>query len=127
MSVKHILMMFCAGGLGTLSRFGLSALITKLAGGPFPLGVFVVNILGCFLFGFIWELVVLRQAVSEYTRIILLTGFTGAFTTFSTFIFDSFILYNTKLAMAALNVIGQVVIGFLFLYLGIKTMRIMLA
>lgn len=55
MTWKHIIAIFCAGGLGALSRFELTALVNKLAGGEFPLGTLVVNIVGCFLFGALWK------------------------------------------------------------------------
>lgn len=117
------MLIFFAGGLGALSRFGLTVLVNKLAGGQFPWGTLAVNMLGCFIFGLLWELISSRM-LSDPTRIILLVGFVGSFTTFSSYIFDSFVLSGSdRLWLALTNIIFQNSIGFLSLYLGILITR----
>jgi CrcB protein len=78
-----------AGALGTLARFALSGLVQRLHESEFPWGTLAVNALGCFLFGFVWPLAEERLLISGETRAIILTGFMGAFTTFSTFAFET--------------------------------------
>ena len=85
-----------AGALGTLARYGASELANRLAGGHYPLGTFTVNVLGSFLFGFIWHLAAVRLLIPDQLRIILLVGFMGSFTTFSSLMFDSFALGQTR-------------------------------
>jgi len=78
-----------------------------------------VNILGCFLFGLVWILSEERGFLSAQARILILTGFMGAFTTFSTFIFESGgILNDGQWLKLALNLGGQNLVGFIALYLG---------
>ena len=80
-----------AGAAGSLARYGTNLLFEGHMKG-FPLSTVTVNLLGCFLFGLVWELSVGRDASSVFlgpaARVAILTGFLGAFTTFSTFAFD---------------------------------------
>lgn len=78
-----------AGACGTLARYGLDGLVQHLTDRfeTFPWGIVAVNLLGCFVFGVLASLFGGRWVGSEM-RIVLLTGFLGAFTTFSTYIFE---------------------------------------
>ena len=114
-----------AGSLGTLSRFGLSSLVQRLAGGNFPWGTAVVNIIGCFLFGLIWTLGSERMAISTEARAIILTGYMGAFTTFSTFISEtSQFTVGGQWFNATCNVTFQVVAGLLLFAAGSTLARV---
>ncbi|TVM18493.1 chromosome condensation protein CrcB [Oceanidesulfovibrio indonesiensis] len=109
-----------AGALGSLSRYGLAGLVHRFAGAGFPYGTFVVNIIGSFLFGLVWGFSEGRLGFSPELRIILLTGFMGAFTTFSTFAFESTSMLRTgQLLPFAANVGGQIIVGFTLLWLGL--------
>lgn len=81
-----------AGAAGTLARYGVSTWAQRAGPGAFPWGTLAVNLLGCFAFGLIWALAERRVEGSEALRVYALTGFMGAFTTFSTFAFDSSVL-----------------------------------
>ncbi|MDR0881187.1 MAG: fluoride efflux transporter CrcB [Candidatus Adiutrix sp.] len=120
--LRHLALIFCAGGLGALSRFGLSALVKKLAGGEFPLGTLIVNMLGCLIFGFLAELITKNHWPPE-VRLTCLVGFLGAFTTFSSYISESFHLAQNRLDLALFNVLFQTLAGFFFLYLGLRLAR----
>ncbi|SDN21689.1 camphor resistance protein CrcB [Desulfonauticus submarinus] len=110
---------FIFGGSGALSRYWLSGLIYKFVGHNFPYGTFIVNITGCFLFGLIFEMAEQRMLISPEMRIIILTGFMGAFTTFSSFIFECAQLFKDgQWLLGGCNLIGEIMIGFLGLYLG---------
>jgi CrcB protein len=108
-----------AGAFGTLCRYWLSGVVYDVLGRDFPWGTWAVNILGCFLFGLVWILSEERGFLSAQARILILTGFMGAFTTFSTFIFESGgILNDGQWLKLALNLGGQNLVGFMALYLG---------
>jgi CrcB protein len=116
---------FFAGGLGALSRYFLSGVVYRFLHPPFPYGTFIVNILGCFLFGFIFELADKKVFISSELKTILLVGFMGAFTTFSSFIFECFQLTkNQEWLFLTLNFLGQTILGFIFLFLGIILARL---
>ena len=115
-----------AGALGTLARFGLDGLVQWLCGSAFPWGTFAINMLGCFLYGLIWALAEDRLRISGELRFILLTGFMGAFTTFSTFIFETVKqLEDSQWWYAAGNVSGQLAAGLAFLFLGLSLGRLL--
>ncbi|MBZ4685322.1 MAG: CrcB-like protein [Desulfomicrobiaceae bacterium] len=115
-----------AGALGALSRWALAGAVQARWTGAFPVGTAVVNVFGCFLFGLIATLLDERMALPPETRLALLTGFLGAFTTFSTFTFETMALVRTgAVGLAACNAVGQVIAGFFGLYLGIVLARIL--
>jgi CrcB protein len=85
-----------------------------------PLGTFSVNIIGSFLFGLVYILAQKKLSVGADVRLIMLTGFMGAFTTFSTFTFDTAkMLQSSQWGLAFGNVAGQVILGLCALGLGV--------
>ncbi len=84
-----LLALCIAGALGTLARYGLQGLVQRWAGGSFPWGTLAVNALGCLAFGVIWTVASDRGLIGPQMRTILLVGFMGAFTTFSSFVFET--------------------------------------
>jgi CrcB protein len=84
-----ILMLCIAGALGTLARYGLQGIVQRWTGGSFPWGTLAVNALGCLAFGLIWTAASERQLIGPQLRTVLLVGFMGAFTTFSSFVFET--------------------------------------
>jgi fluoride exporter len=86
---QKLALMAVAGALGTLARYGLGGLVQETSGRIFPWGTVVVNLLGCLAFGVFWAALEERWPASGETRAIILVGFMGAFTTFSTFIFET--------------------------------------
>lgn len=117
-ALRNCGLLFLAGGAGALARYGVSELANTLVGRQYPLGTFVVNVLGCFLFGLIWELAAVRLLISDTVRLIILVGFMGSFTTFSSLLFDSFALGQTRLALLLFNIGAQTILGFAALFLG---------
>jgi len=112
--------LFLAGGSGALARYALSGFVQKHAHENFPLGTLVVNLAGCCLFGFIWSLADDRLIISGETRFLILTGFVGAFTTFSTFAFEtSGLLQDSQWTLAAVNLLSHNIFGVLAVLLGI--------
>ena len=114
-----------AGAMGTLSRYWISGAVYDLLGRGFPWGTAVVNILGCFLFGLVWEAGADRMLLRTESRTVLLTGFMGAFTTFSTFIFESGNLLEDGRYLALFANLGfQTLLGFAALFAGLALGRL---
>ncbi len=116
----QILNLIIGGTLGTLARYFISGLVYKTFGTVFPYGTFTVNILGCFLVGFFASFMNEKLALNTNTRLLLMVGFCGAFTTFSTYIYESYNLIKDGDSLKALmNIVLSVIIGFIFFRIGI--------
>ncbi|MGB5106095.1 MAG: fluoride efflux transporter CrcB [Candidatus Zixiibacteriota bacterium] len=108
------------GAGGALARYGLGGLVYRITGGSFPYGTFVVNMIGCFLFGLIWPMAEERLLISSNMRMIILVGFMGSFTTFSSLVFETGeLMRDSQWAPALANMGGQVVVGLIMLYIGL--------
>lgn len=108
------------GAAGSLSRYWLDMFVIHWFGSKFPWGILTVNALGCFLFGLVVPLAESRQLLSAETRFLIITGFLGAFTTFSTFTFHTAeFLRESQWMLAAANVFGQLALGLFCLFLGL--------
>lgn len=109
---QKYLLLCLAGSAGTLARFWVGGFVQRLAGDSFPLGNFLVNITGCLLFGLVYALVENRSGLPGDMRLYALTGFMGAYTTFSTYMFESVALMQSGLWVAATaNILGQTLLG----------------
>lgn len=105
--MKLILLLSIAGVLGTLARYGLQGLLQP-AGGTFPWGTLIVNVSGSFLVGFLMRYL-LGQGVSPETRAALIIGFCGAFTTMSSFSYETVaLLANQQYVRAAWYLVSTV-------------------
>lgn len=123
--MQKLMLIGLAGAFGAVARYGLGGLVQRFTGVTFPWGTFVVNILGAFLFGLIWSLVEQRLVISVETRVIILSGFLGAFTTFSSFMFEtSSLIGEAQWGLAVLNVGGQIVLGLAAMFLGLAIGRV---
>ncbi|MFA5864706.1 MAG: fluoride efflux transporter CrcB [Phycisphaerae bacterium] len=123
--VLKLIYLGLAGAAGALARYALAGVVQRFTNGAFPWGTLVVNLLGCFLFGLIWALAEDRFLISSQTRIILLVGFMGAFTTFSSFAFETTqMLRDSEWLWAGFNIAFQNLIGILFLVVGMRVGRL---
>ena len=101
-----------AGAAGTLARYGLTVAVQRAAGAGFPWGTLAVNVTGCLLFGLVWGVAEARSLVDSEARTVLLVGFLGAFTTFSTFAFETGeMLRDARYLLAAGYVASQNLTG----------------
>lgn len=98
------------GALGAMARFFITAKLFPVMGNKFPLGTLTVNLLGCALVAFAYVIIVEKALVPPYWRHLLISGFLGALTTFSTFSLDALLLWQNGLHLvAALYVVANVV------------------
>ena len=110
-----------AGATGALLRWGLTAGVQRIVPGVFPWGTLVVNVVGCFALGWLATHFAMRAELGVTLRTAILSGLLGAFTTFSTFSFDTVELLRTGHAgKAVANVLLSVGIGLLAAWWGIR-------
>ena len=117
--MDKILCLAASGIVCTFARYLLSGFIHQRWGMDFPYGTLVVNLSGCFLIGFFDVLFQERFLLGPQVRLLLMTGFCGAFTTFSTFIFETSNLFKDGEPIRAfLNIFLSIVAGFIVFRLG---------
>lgn len=108
------------GGLsGTFARYFLSTTVYKFFGSRFPHGTMVVNLIGCFCIGIFSALSEEKAILGPNGRFLLMIGFCGAFTTFSTFVLETFnLVKDGEILLAFGNICLSVLIGLLVFKLG---------
>lgn len=120
----QLLYIFLAGGLGTLARYGITRGMLSILGSAYPWGTLLVNSAGCFLFGLFWTALASSHVLEGHLRTILLIGFLGGFTTFSTFAFEvSDYLRQEQWLTAGLTFVGHNTLGVLLMILGLYVGR----
>ena len=118
--LMNALIVGSGGFLGALARYGLSGIVQRhLPLATFPYGTLVVNLVGCLLIGAIVGLAESRQLFGPELRTFVLIGILGAFTTFSTFGFETFsMLRDHEYLRATANVGVHVMLGLALVWLG---------
>lgn len=118
--MRLLILLAVAGALGSVARYGCGLLFKQVAGSAFPWGTWTVNLLGCLFFGWVVARCD-RSLLNEETRVILLVGFAGAFTTFSTLAFDTVSLAKEGRWNAAIaNMVLQNVAGLFAILAGLR-------
>lgn len=112
--------MLLAGGLiGTASRYLLAGAVYRWFGTNFPYGTLVVNLFGCLAIGFLGTVANQKFLLRPEARVFWMVGLLGAFTTFSTLMYESWrLMQDGELLLAGLNMVGSLVLGLAALWLG---------
>ncbi|HFC00446.1 MAG TPA: fluoride efflux transporter CrcB [Phaeodactylibacter sp.] len=116
----NFLLVFIGGGLGSISRFGISVLL-KNHGYTLPLATFFANAISCIVLGVLVGWTIKSGQASDIQKYMLITGFCGGFSTFSTFSNETFQLFQSgNVATAFGYVLLSLVVGLFCIYLGMK-------
>jgi CrcB protein len=119
-------MIALGGAIGALARYQFAAMIQARIPAGFPWGTFVVNVTGCLLMGIVATLLAERLVVHPNWRFLIPIGFIGAYTTFSTFEYETFRAVTEGAWMVGgLNVLASVIAGYAALWLGVVLSRLM--
>lgn len=112
-------MVLVGGGIGSLARYAVGTAIMTRLGARFPVGTMFINVSGSFLIGVLMTLLSERLDPHPNFRLLLIVGFLGGYTTFSTFAWETFALAKEGGQwLGFLNVLGSVVFGYMAVWLG---------
>jgi CrcB protein len=121
--MKYALILL-GGGIGSLARYLAGTAIMSRYGGRFPLGTLVINVTGSFLVGLIMTLLTEQFQPSPNWRPLLVIGFLGGYTTFSSFEWETYsAMRDGAFWIGFANVAGSVTLGYAAVWLGVLLAR----
>lgn len=113
-----------SGAAGTVARYTIGGWAQQICGSQFPFSTFIVNALGCLAIGFLGTLADEKAFFSPDLRVAMILGFLGAFTTYSSFAYETWAMFkNGEFLFAALNIFVTFMICFACLFLGVLLAR----
>lgn len=122
---RHIILVALGGAAGCVLRYLTTALTMKYFSGSFPLATYIANILGCFLIGIFGGIFMGSDTSNVQLRLLLITGFCGGYTTFSTFSAENLALMNNNnFSLALINIFASVVAGLIAVWLGLTVAKL---
>jgi CrcB protein len=122
--MRPVVAIAVAGAIGALARYGLEGFVSRRAPGAFPWGTFVVNVTGAFVLGLVFTLMTEQFTIAPWLRGAITIGLIGAYTTFSTFSFETYrLIEDGALGIAAANAVVSLAAGLGAVYLGVVTGR----
>ncbi len=117
--MDRYIMVMLGGATGSLTRYVLGTAIMGRVGGRFPVGTVVINITGSFLIGLLMTLFTERLDPHPNVRLLLVTGFLGGYTTFSSFEWETLgLVQDGSQWLGLVNVVGSVLFGYIAVWLG---------
>jgi fluoride exporter len=120
----NYLLVFIGGGLGSVLRHIVNVVCPKFLGTNFPYHTFIINITGSTIMGVVAGYLAFKGDAAQSWRLFLMTGILGGYTTFSAYSLDSAVLYERgEIGLAALYVLGSVVLSILGLFAGLALVR----
>jgi fluoride exporter len=124
--IKNLFLVGLGGGIGSLARYLCQKWFSENYPHPFPWGTFLVNLFGCFLIGVIYAASEKSAVFSPQTRLFLITGFCGGFTTFSTFAFENMnLLRSGDILYFSIYTVASVVLGIAGVFGGIAITKLL--
>ncbi len=116
----NALLVFLGGGIGATARYGLQGAVYRLTGAGFPYGTLAVNVLGSFVIGFLMTFFEERFIVNPALRVFLTIGILGGFTTFSSFSYETMVMFRDgSFGPGIINVVSSVAVCLVATWLGI--------
>lgn len=122
--IRAIILIGIGGGIGSILRYLTSLLTAKYFQSYFPLGTFIVNMLGCLAIGILFGVFERQQVANQELKFLLITGFCGGYTTFSTFAAENISLFQSGNYLTAyLYTAASVLIGLAAVWIGMFAIK----
>ncbi len=122
--MTRFLVVAAGGAAGAVARYGVTLFVATFWKRDFPLATLLINVSGSFILGFFATVAAERAGIDPVWRLLIATGFVGAYTTFSTFEYETERLAaNGALAWGIVNILTSVIAGFIAVRLGIVLAR----
>ncbi len=119
--IKNLFLVAIGGAFGSIARYLLSYFFTKNNVANFPWATFIANTFGCLVIGLFWGYIQKNNLQNDTLKLLVITGFCGGFTTFSTFSLENIqFIQNQNYNLAILYTLSSIVIGFLAVSIGFK-------
>jgi CrcB protein len=120
----HLVLIGLGGFAGAITRYLVDGWVVRATAGSFPWGTLVVNVSGSFLLGLLAAMTIDRATLPAEIRGPVLIGFIGAYTTFSTYMLESWRLVEVGAWPSAVaNIVGSVVLGLVAVFAGLALGR----
>jgi CrcB protein len=124
--MEQLLLVFLGGGAGACSRYLISQFANTKWGADFPIGTLIANSAGCFIIGVFMAAITEKYIINPNWRLLIVVGFIGGLTTFSSFSYESIrLLQDGGLNLAMANILANMVIGFTATWLGMLAVRML--
>jgi CrcB protein len=119
--IKNLLLVLLGGGFGSVARYLLSYFFIKNNTSNFPWATFIANSLGCLIIGLLFGYIQKNNLQNETFKLLLITGFCGGFTTFSTFSLENIqFIQNQNYNLAIIYTLASLFVGLLAVIIGYK-------
>jgi len=120
----NLVAVFLGGGLGSVLRYLLGALLCKNISSVFPIATFLINIFGSLFLGFVLGLFMAKGHANPQLKLFLTVGIAGGFTTFSTFTVETFNLFKDGHGyLAFIYPVSSIILGFIAVLIGFYLAR----
>ncbi len=122
--LKTIIYIAIGGAIGSVLRYLTTVFVNKYWANQFPLATFIANVLGCFAIGFLMGILEKNSLANGNLKWLLITGFCGGYTTFSTFGFENYSLLQSNNSLFAFTYIGlSILVGLFAVWLGLFVVK----
>lgn len=120
--LTNYLYIAAGGAIGSMLRYAMQSVVQARFGGRFPLGTLAVNVLGCFVAGFLFAAISGPFPLRNELRLAIMVGILGGFTTFSAFGIETIQLANTRhFSLALANIALSVTVGLAAVWIGYRS------